>query len=92
MAIPDLTIRGAGIFGLSIAWTALNRGAAIRVIDPAGPGHGASGGIVGALQPHTPDVWNDKKQFQLDSLLLARTFWPEVEAASGISTGYARAG
>jgi glycine/D-amino acid oxidase-like deaminating enzyme len=88
----DLTVRGAGIFGLSIAWTALTRGARVRVIDPAGPGAGASGGVVGALQPHTPDVWNDKKQFQFASLIRARDFWSEVEAASGISSGYARAG
>lgn len=92
MAIPDLTIRGAGIFGLTIAWEALTRGANVQVIDPLGPGRGASGGIVGALQPHTPDVWNDKKQFQFDSLIRARTIWPEVEAASGIPTGYGQVG
>ena len=90
--MADLTIRGAGIFGLTIAWEALTRGATVRVIDPKGPGAGASGGVVGALQPHTPDVWNAKKQFQLESLLRARSLWPEVEAASGISTGYVQAG
>ncbi|MXQ09496.1 FAD-dependent oxidoreductase [Alphaproteobacteria bacterium GH1-50] len=90
--MADLTIRGAGIFGLTIAWEALRRGATVRVIDPNGPGAGASGGLVGALQPHTPDVWNAKKQFQFEALLRARTLWPEIEAASGISTGYARAG
>lgn len=88
----DVTIRGAGIFGLTLAWVALNRGARVRVIDPGGVGSGASGGIVGALQPHTPDPWNAKKQFQLESLLLAREFWPKVEAISGLSTGYARVG
>ena len=88
----DLTIRGAGIFGLSIAWEAQSRGARVRIIDPAGPGAGASGGIVGALQPHTPDIWNVKKQFQLDSLLRARSLWPEVEAVPGLRTGYAVTG
>ena len=29
-----------------------------QVIDPAGPGAGASGGVVGALAPHAPDKWN----------------------------------
>ena len=90
--MADLTVRGAGIFGLSIAWEALKRGARVRVIDPRGPAAGASGGVVGALQPHTPDVWNVKKQFQLDSLLMAEGFWSEVEATSGISSGYARVG
>ena len=87
-----LTIYGAGVFGLSIAWTALMRGREVTVIDPNGPGSGASGGVVGALQPHTPDPWNDKKQFQLESLLMAPNFWAEVEAASGIPTGYAPVG
>ena len=69
--MADLTIHGAGIFGLSIAWLALQKGASVTVVDPNGPGAGASGGIVGALQPHTPDPWNEKKQFQLDALLMA---------------------
>ena len=90
--MADITIRGAGIFGLTIAWEARKRGATVQVIDPGGPGAGASGGVVGALQPHTPDVWNPKKQFQLESLLLGRTLWPEVEAVSGLSSGYLRAG
>ena len=92
MAMADLTVRGAGIFGLSIAWVALNRGATVRVVDPAGPGAGSSGGVVGALQPHTPDPWNEKKQFQFESLLMAHDFWAEVEATSGIQCGYAQVG
>ena len=90
--MTDITILGAGIFGLSIAWACQKKGARVRVIDPGGPGAGASGGIVGALAPHTPDNWNDKKAFQFESLLMARAFWAEVEAASGLSAGYARIG
>lgn len=90
--MADLTICGAGIFGLSVAWVALQRGASVKVIDPNGPGEAASGGIVGALQPHTPDPWNEKKQFQLESLLQAETFWAEVDETSGIASGYGRVG
>lgn len=90
--MADLTVRGAGIFGLSIAWEALNRGAHVRVIDPGGPGAGSSGGLVGALQPHTPDPWNAKKAFQLESLLMAEAFWSKVDAVSGIASGYGRVG
>lgn len=92
MATPDVTVLGAGIFGLSVAWACQSRGAAVRVIDPAGVGAGASGGIVGALAPHVPERWNAKKAFQLESLLAAGAFWAAVEAASGISPGYARTG
>jgi len=90
--MTDVTVMGAGIFGLSVAWACARRGAAVRVIDPGGPGAGASGGIVGALAPHVPETWNDKKAFQLDSLLMAEGFWAEVARAGGVEPGYARLG
>ena len=92
MATDKITVRGAGIFGLSIAWVLTQRGADVQVIDPHGVGAGASGGIVGALAPHVPENWNPKKQFQLESLLMAGAFWAEVEEAGGHSSGYARTG
>lgn len=90
--MTDVTVFGAGIFGLCVAWACQKRGATVRVIDPAGPGAGASGGVIGALAPHAPDNWNAKKAFQLDSLLMAQGFWAEVAEASGVSPGYARHG
>ncbi|MEM7596953.1 MAG: FAD-dependent oxidoreductase [Pseudomonadota bacterium] len=92
MASAEVTIYGAGIFGLSIAWACQQRGAQVCVIDPGGPGAGSSGGIVGALAPHVPENWNEKKAFQLDSLVMAQAFWDEVDTASGLSAGYARTG
>jgi glycine oxidase len=92
MARVDVTVRGAGIFGLSIAWACLQRGARVRVIEVAHPGAGSSGGLVGALSPHVPEAWNAKKAFQLDSLLMAAGWWAGVEAASGQPSGYARTG
>lgn len=92
MTMADITVRGAGIFGLSIAWACVQRGASVQVVDPHGAGAGASGGLVGALAPHVPENWNPKKQFQLESLLMAQAFWDAVEAAGGISAGYGRTG
>ena len=74
MAMVDVTVRGAGAFGLSIAWACAQRGAKVRVIDPYGPGAGSSGGLVGALAPHVPENWNPKKAFQFDSLIMAERF------------------
>ncbi|QIE47489.1 FAD-dependent oxidoreductase [Pseudohalocynthiibacter aestuariivivens] len=88
----DVTVMGAGIFGLSVAYSCARRGARVQVIDPGGPGAGASGGIVGALAPHVPEHWNDKKAFQLDSLLLADRWWSDIAQASGHDPGYARSG
>lgn len=90
--MADVTVRGAGIFGLSIAWACQLRGASVQVVDPYGVGAGASGGVVGALAPHTPENWNAKKAFQLESLLMAEAFWAEVEAESGLRSGYGRTG
>jgi glycine oxidase len=92
LATDKITVRGAGILGLSIAWELTRRGAQVRVIDPHGPAAGASGGIVGALAPHVPENWNPKKQFQLESLLMAKGFWDAVQEAGGASAGYARLG
>ena len=92
MAIADLTIMGAGVFGLSAAWAALARGATVRVIDPGGVGAGASGGIVGALCPFAPELWTPIKTFQLQALLEAEAFWAGVAAVGGVDPGYGRVG
>ncbi|MBT0959525.1 FAD-binding oxidoreductase [Alphaproteobacteria bacterium KMM 3653] len=90
--MAEITVRGAGILGLSVAWELLERGADVTVIDPYGIGAGASGGVVGALAPHTPENWNPKKQLQFDSLIAAEGFWRRVEGAGGVASGYGRLG
>ncbi|WP_093996785.1 NAD(P)/FAD-dependent oxidoreductase [Octadecabacter ascidiaceicola] len=92
MATVDVTIRGAGAFGLSVAWACQKAGATVRVVDPNGVAAGASGGIVGALAPHVPEQWNPKKAFQLESLLMAESWWAEIEKKGGEPSGYARTG
>lgn len=92
MAMADVTVLGAGAFGLAVAWACMKRGAHVRVIDPSGFGAGSSGGIVGALAPHVPENWNAKKAFQFDSLIMAEAWWAEVETISGLSSGYGRTG
>ena len=56
MARADVTVRGGGIFGLSIAWACLGRGAKVRLIETVALGAGSSGGLVGALSPHVPEA------------------------------------
>ncbi len=88
----DVTVRGAGIFGLSIALACAQRGAAVCVVDPNGAGSGSSGGLVGALAPHVPENWNTKKAFQFEALMMAEGFWRDVAEQGGVSPGYARTG
>ncbi len=92
MAMADVTVMGAGAFGLSIAYACAARGARVRVIDTQGIGAGSSGGIVGTLAPHTPENWNEKKAFQFDSLIMAQAFWQGVQDRAGRDAGYARSG
>lgn len=92
MARDAITVVGAGGFGLACAFALARRGAAVRVVERRHPGAGSSGGHVGALAPHVPEQWNDKKQFQLDSLLMAEAFWADVARRGGEDPGYARLG
>jgi len=89
----DIIVVGAGIFGLWTAYAALARGLSVLVLE-AGPqvGHGASGGIVGALAPHMPERWGDKKQFQFEALTVLGDALKTVERESGLPTGYGRVG
>ena len=92
MATVDVTIFGAGAFGLAVGYACARRKARVRVIDPHGVAAGSSGGVVGALAPHVPENWNDKKEFQFQSLDMAAKFWAEVAEVSGKHAGYARSG
>jgi len=92
LATADVTVRGGGIFGLCVGWACVTHGARVRLVAPHGIGDGASGGLVGALAPHTPENWNEKKAFQFDSLIMARSYWAGVQSISGQATGYTRSG
>ncbi len=92
MTIPDVTIMGAGVFGLTLALACLERGARVQVIEKRSLGAGSSGGIVGALAPHVPENWNTKKALQFDALCLAEGYWARVALLSGMDPGYARLG
>jgi glycine oxidase len=92
MATIDVTVMGAGVFGLSVAYACASRGASVQVIDPHGVAAGSSGGLVGALAPHVPENWNDKKAFQFESLIMAEGFWGEVSRLAGADVGYSRSG
>lgn len=92
MATADVTVVGGGVLGLSVAYACARRGARVRLLERHRIGAGASGGLVGALAPHVPEPWNDKKAFQLDSLLAAGEFWAGAAALAGLDPGYARTG
>ena len=90
--MAEITVMGAGILGLSLAWALRQRGAQVRVLEKRHPGAGSSGGTVGALAPHVPEQWNAKKQFQFESLRMAPEFWATIAEVSGRDPGYVRLG
>lgn len=64
-----LLVVGGGIMGLWAAVKAERLGIETLLVEADRTGGGASGGLLGALMPHMPDRWSDKKQFQFDALV-----------------------
>ncbi|MBB3649990.1 glycine/D-amino acid oxidase-like deaminating enzyme [Rhizobium sp. BK619] len=88
----ELLVVGGGIMGLWAAVHAERRGVDTIIADAGRLGAGASGGLLGALMPHMPDRWSDKKQFQFDALVSLEAEIATLEAATGLSAGYCRSG
>lgn len=91
-ASTDLVIIGGGIMGLWAAVKAERLGIRTVLVDSGKLGRATSGGLLGALMPHMPDKWNDKKQFQFDALLSLEDEVAQIEAETGLSCGYRRTG
>lgn len=88
----DLLIVGGGIMGLWAALKADRLGIDTLIVDEGPLAQGASGGLLGALMPHMPDKWNDKKQFQFDALLSLEEEVRRLEGEAGLFAGYRRSG
>ncbi|WP_036220992.1 NAD(P)/FAD-dependent oxidoreductase [Maritalea myrionectae] len=88
----DLIIIGGGIVGLWSAYFAAQRGLKTVLVEEHGIAAGASGGVLGALMPHSPDRWNAKKQFQFEALNQLPGLLQEIEARTGQNVGYRRVG
>ncbi|MGO7515517.1 FAD-dependent oxidoreductase, partial [Rhizobium ruizarguesonis] len=80
------------MMGLWAAVHAERRGIRTLIADDGRLGEGASGGLLGALMPHMPDRWSEKKQFQFDALVSLEAEITALEAETGLSAGYNRSG
>ncbi len=88
----DIVIVGAGIVGLWIAKFACDKGLKVALVDKAHCGSGGSGGLLGALLPHTPLGMNAKKRFQFDALVELPELIGAVEEQAGHNVHYRRCG
>lgn len=88
----SLLIVGGGIMGLWAAVHAERQGIDTLLIDSGLLGHGASGGVLGALMPYMPDRWDNKKQFQLEALVSLEGDIARLESETALDAGYRRSG
>lgn len=88
----DLAIIGGGVVGLWCAYFAAKAGLKIALFEANTIASGPSGGILGALMPHMPTQWYEKKQFQFEALIDLETLSAQLDAESGLDCGYARVG
>jgi glycine oxidase len=92
----DLTVIGAGLVGLSVAWRAAQRGARVTVLEAGVVGAGASHVAAGMLAPVAEAEVGDAGRRLLDLSLRALDRWPavaaELEEATGIDVGLRRTG
>lgn len=90
----DAAFVGGGIVGLCCAWRAARRGAEVVVLDAAQPPAGATRVAAGMLAPVGELSFGEPRLLEL-TLAAARLypdFVAELEAASGMASGYARQG
>jgi glycine oxidase len=90
----DVAIVGGGIIGLSCAWRLAHGGARVALVDRAEPPAGATRVAAGMLAPVGELAFGEPELLKLT--LAAAGLYPdfvaELEAASGVPTGYRRDG
>ncbi len=90
----DAVIVGGGIIGLSCAWRATQRGARVAIVERSQPPAGATRVAAGMLAPVGELAFGEPELLKLTvaASKLYPGFVDELEAASGIATGYRRDG
>jgi glycine oxidase len=86
----DAIVVGGGAIGLSCAWRAARRGARVVLLDRASPPAGATRVAAGMLAPVGELAFGEPELLEIS--LAAAAAYPgfvaELEAATGLSTGY----
>ncbi len=90
---PSISIVGAGVIGLSCAWTLARRGASVTLYDKGQPGLGASWAAAGMLAPafecgSEPGAHPDLFELCIAGAELWPDFAVELERQTGGTIGY----
>jgi glycine oxidase len=90
----DAIFVGGGVIGLSCAWRAARRGARVAVLERAEPPAGATRVAAGMLAPVGELAFGEPELLELTlaSAQLYPGFVAELEATTGVATGYTHQG
>jgi glycine oxidase len=90
----QVVVVGAGVIGLAIAWRLAQRGMRPLVLDAGEPASGATGVAAGMLAPVTEADFGEEALVGLNlaSAELYPAFVEELEAETGVETGYRQTG
>jgi glycine oxidase len=90
----DVVVVGGGVVGLCCAWRLAQGGAEVVVLDRANPPAGATRVAAGMLAPIGELAFGEPELLRMTVAAAERypDFVAELEAASGLGTGYARHG
>jgi glycine oxidase len=88
----NITVVGAGVVGCTVAYELASRGARVQIVDPRGPGRGATGASAGILAPHIEGHSQALLRLGVCSMALWDDFLGRVQADAGQHVEYERSG
>jgi glycine oxidase len=89
---PRVTIAGAGVIGLSLAYELSGRGAEVTLLERGQPGREASWAGAGILTPASPAAAAPLDRLRAHSLERIARWSRELQTSTGIDNGYRRSG
>ena len=90
--IVNITVVGAGVVGCAVAYELASRGAHVQLIDPRGPGRGATGASAGILAPLIEGHSQALLRLGTCSVALWDDFVRRIQRESGQTIEYDRNG
>jgi glycine oxidase len=88
----NVTVVGAGVIGCAVAYELVSRGAQVEVVDPRGPGRGATGASAGILAPLIEGHSQALLRLGTCSVALWDDFVRRIQTESGLTIEYERSG
>ena len=88
----NITVVGAGVIGCAVAHELASRGARVQLVDPRGPGRGATGASAGILAPLIEGHSQALRRLGTCSLALWDDFIRRIQIESDQTIEYERSG